>query len=149
MKVTYKDADNNEQTVKATVDEKDANVYTFAMPAYPVNVSAEFAKEYKVTVADTANKNGETKVSATAAVEGTEVTVTVKAADNYQLKADSLTYSYKSGEDTKTEKLTPNSKARLPLRCPQLMSMSLQSMSKRNPSLHCDSEQSYQRHCNR
>ena len=57
-------------------------------------------------MADTANENGETKVSATAAVEGTEVTVTVKAADNYQLKADSLTYSYKSGEDTKTEKLT-------------------------------------------
>ena len=106
VKVTYKDADNNEQTVKATVDEKDANVYTFAMPAYPVNVSAEFVKEYKVTVADAANKNGETKVSATAAVEGAEVTVTVKAADNYQLKADSLTYSYKSGEDTKTEKLT-------------------------------------------
>lgn len=83
VKVTYKDADNNEQTVKATVDEKDANVYTFAMPAYPVNVSAEFAKEYKVTVADTANKNGETKVSATAAVEGTEVTV----------KADETMYS--------------------------------------------------------
>lgn len=106
VKVTYKDADNNEQTVKATVDEKDANVYTFAMPAYPVNVSAEFVKEYKVTVADTANKNGETKVSATAAVEGAEVTVTVKAADNYQLKADSLTYSYQIGEDKKTEKLT-------------------------------------------
>ena len=118
VKVTYKDADNNEQTVKATVDEKDANVYTFAMPAYPVNVSAEFAKEYKVTVADTANKNGETKVSATAAVEGTEVTVTVKAADNYQLKADSLTYSYKSGEDTKTEKLTPNAEGKATFKMP-------------------------------
>ncbi|WP_294821344.1 hypothetical protein [uncultured Gemmiger sp.] len=106
VKVTYKDADNNEQTVKATVDEKDANVYTFAMPAYPVNVSAEFVKEYKVTVADAANTNGETKVSATAAVEGTDVTVTVKAADNYQLKADSLTYSYQIGEDKKTETLT-------------------------------------------
>ena len=106
VKVTYTDAEGTEQPVKATVDEKDANVYTFAMPAYPVNVSAEFVKEYKVTVADNANKNGETKVSATAAVEGAEVTVTVKAADNYQLKADSLTYSYKSGEDTKTEKLT-------------------------------------------
>ena len=105
LKVTYKDADNNEQTVKVA-EGTEANTYTFAMPAYPVNVSAEFAKEYKVTVADTANKNGETKVSATAAVEGAEVTVTVKAADNYQLKADSLTYSYKSGEDTKTEKLT-------------------------------------------
>ena len=118
VKVTYKDADNNEQTVKATVDEKDANVYTFAMPAYPVNVSAEFVKEYKVTVADTANKNGETKVSATAAVEGAVVTVTVKAADNYQLKADSLTYSYKSGEDTKTEKLTPNAEGKATFKMP-------------------------------
>ena len=105
LKVTYTDADGKEQTVEVKAG-TEANTYTFAMPAYPVNVSAEFVKEYKVTVADTANKNGETKVSATAAVEGTEVTVTVKAADNYQLKADSLTYSYKSGEDTKTEKLT-------------------------------------------
>lgn len=105
LKVTYTDADNKEQTVEVKAG-TEANTYTFAMPAYPVNVSAEFAKEYKVTVADTANKNGETKVSATAAVEGTEVTVTVKAADNYQLKADSLTYSYQIGEDKKTQKLT-------------------------------------------
>ena len=105
LKVTYTDADNKEQTVEVKAG-TEANTYTFAMPAYPVNVSAEFVKEYKVTVADTANKNGETKVSATAAVEGTEVTVTVKAADNYQLKADSLTYSYQIGEDKKTEKLT-------------------------------------------
>ena len=104
VKVTYKDADNNEQTVKATVDEKDANVYTFAMPAYPVNVSAEFVKEYKVTAAPA--ENGTVTVDPTAAVEGTDVTVTVKAADNYQLKADSLTYSYQIGEDKKTEKLT-------------------------------------------
>ena len=104
LKVTYTDADNNAKTVEVNAG-AEANTYTFAMPAYPVNVSAEFVKEYKVTVADTANKNGETKVSATAAVEGTEVTVTVKAADNYQLKADSLTYSYKSGDETKTQKL--------------------------------------------
>ena len=117
LKVTYKDADNNEQTVKVA-EGTEANTYTFPMPAYPVNVSAEFAKEYKVTVADTANKNGETKVSATAAVVGTEVTVTVKAADNYQLKADSLTYSYKSGEDTKTEKLTPNAEGKATFKMP-------------------------------
>ena len=117
LKVTYKDADNNEQTVKVA-EGTEANTYTFAMPAYPVNVSAEFAKEYKVTVADTANKNGETKVSATAAVVGTEVTVTVKAADNYQLKANSLTYSYKSGEDTKTEKLTPNAEGKATFKMP-------------------------------
>lgn len=117
LKVTYTDADNKEQTVEVKAG-TEANTYTFAMPAYPVNVSAEFAKEYKVTVADTANKNGETKVSATAAVEGTEVTVTVKAADNYQLKADSLTYSYKSGEDTKTEKLTPNAEGKATFKMP-------------------------------
>lgn len=117
LKVTYTDADNKEQTVEVKAG-TEANTYTFAMPAYPVNVSAEFVKEYKVTVADTANKNGETKVSATAAVEGTEVTVTVKAADNYQLKADSLTYSYKSGEDTKTEKLTPNAEGKATFKMP-------------------------------
>ena len=105
VKATYTDDKGEEQTVTATADTEKANTYTFAMPAGNATVSAEFVKEYKVTVADAANTNGETKVSATAAVEGAEVTVTVKAANNYQLKADSLTYSYKSGEDTKTEKL--------------------------------------------
>lgn len=104
VKVTYKDADNTEQTVEVKADTEKANTYTFAMPAYPVTVSAEFAKEYKVTAAPA--ENGTVTVDPAAAVEGTDVTVTVKAADNYQLKADSLTYSYKSGEDTKTEKLT-------------------------------------------
>ncbi|MDD6875564.1 MAG: hypothetical protein PUD46_08445, partial [Subdoligranulum sp.] len=103
VKVTYKDADNNEQTVKVA-EGTEANTYTFAMPAYPVNVSAEFVKEYKVTAAPV--DNGTVTVDPTAAVEGTEVTVTVKAADNYQLKADSLTYSYQIGEDKKTETLT-------------------------------------------
>ena len=104
VKVTYKDADNTDKTVEVKADTEKANTYTFAMPAYPVNVSAEFVKEYKVTAAPA--DNGTVTVDPTAAVEGTDVTVTVKAADNYQLKADSLTYSYKSGEDTKTEKLT-------------------------------------------
>lgn len=103
LKVTYKDADNTDKTVEVKAG-TEANTYTFAMPAYPVNVSAEFVKEYKVTAATV--DNGTVTVDPTAAVEGTDVTVTVKAADNYQLKADSLTYSYKSGEDTKTEKLT-------------------------------------------
>ena len=103
VKVTYKDADNTDKTVEVKAG-TEANTYTFAMPAYPVNVSAEFVKEYKVTAAPA--ENGTVTVDPAAAVEGTEVTVTVKAADNYQLKADSLTYSYKSGEDTKTEKLT-------------------------------------------
>ena len=104
VKVTYKDADNTDKTVEVKADTEKANTYTFAMPAYPVTVSAEFVKEYKVTAAPA--DNGTVTVDPTAAVEGTDVTVTVKAADNYQLKADSLTYSYKSGEDTKTEKLT-------------------------------------------
>lgn len=103
LKVTYKDADNTDKTVEVKAG-TEANTYTFAMPAYPVTVSAEFVKEYKVTAAPA--ENGTVTVDPAAAVEGTVVTVTVKAADNYQLKADSLTYSYKSGEDTKTEKLT-------------------------------------------
>ncbi len=104
VKVTYKDADNTDKTVEVKADTEKANTYTFAMPAYPVNVSAEFVKEYKVTAAPA--ENGTVTVDPTAAVEGTDVTVTVKAADNYQLKADSLTYSYQIGEDKKTEKLT-------------------------------------------
>lgn len=104
VKVTYKDADNTEKPVEVKADTEKANTCTFAMPAYPVNVSAEFVKEYKVTAAPA--DNGTVTVDPTAAVEGTDVTVTVKAADNYQLKADSLTYSYQIGEDKKTEKLT-------------------------------------------
>ena len=104
LKVTYKDADNTDKTVEVKPDTEKANTYTFAMPAYPVNVSAEFVKEYKVTAAPA--ENGTVTVDPAAAVEGTDVTVTVKAADNYQLKADSLTYSYQIGEDKKTEKLT-------------------------------------------
>ena len=104
VKVTYKDADNTEQPVEVKADTEKANTYTFAMPAYPVNVSAEFVKEYKVTAAPA--DNGTVTVDPAAAVEGTDVTVTVTAADNYQLKADSLTYSYQIGEDKKTEKLT-------------------------------------------
>lgn len=103
VKVTYKDADNTDKPVEVKAG-TEANTYTFAMPAYPVNVSAEFVKEYKVTAAPA--DNGTVTVDPTAAVEGTDVTVTVKAADNYQLKADSLTYSYQIGEDKKTEKLT-------------------------------------------
>ena len=116
VKVTYKDADNTDKTVEVKADTEKANTYTFAMPAYPVNVSAEFVKEYKVTAAPA--ENGTVTVDPTAAVEGTDVTVTVKAADNYQLKADSLTYSYKSGEDTKTEKLTPNAEGKATFKMP-------------------------------
>ena len=97
VKVTYKDADNNEQTVKATVDEKDANVYTFAMPAYPVNVSAEFVKEYKVTAATV--DNGTVTANPTAAVEGTVVTVTVSAKEGYKLTADSLKATYTDADN--------------------------------------------------
>lgn len=98
LKVTYTDAESNEQTVEVKAG-TEANTYTFAMPAYPVNVSAEFVKEYKVTVADTANKNGETKVSATAAVEGAVVTVTVKANEGYKLTADSLKATYTDADN--------------------------------------------------
>ena len=67
MKVTYKDADNTDKTVEVKADTEKANTYTFAMPAYPVNVSAEFVKEYKVTAAPA--ENGTVTVDPTAAVE--------------------------------------------------------------------------------
>lgn len=97
VKVTYKDADNNEQTVKATVDEKDANVYTFAMPAYPVNVSAEFVKEYKVTAATV--DNGTVTANPTTAVEGKVITVTVSAKEGYKLTAGSLKATYTDADN--------------------------------------------------
>lgn len=100
VKVTYKDADNNEQTVKATVDEKDANVYTFAMPAYPVNVSAEFVQVYKITAAKV--DNGTVTVEPTTAVAGTDVTVTVTPAnESYKYTDGSLVATYKDGETNK------------------------------------------------
>ena len=97
VKVTYKDADNNEQPVKATVDEKDANVYTFAMPAYPVNVSAEFVKEYKVTAATV--DNGTVTANPTTAVAGKEITVTVSAKEGYKLTAGSLKATYTDADN--------------------------------------------------
>ena len=66
LKVTYKDADNTDKTVEVKAG-TEANTYTFAMPAYPVNVSAEFVKEYKVTAAPA--ENGTVTVDPAAAVE--------------------------------------------------------------------------------
>ena len=100
VKVTYTDAEGTEQPVTATVDEKDANVYTFAMPAYPVNVSAEFVKEYKVTAATV--DNGTVTANPTTAVAGTDVTVTVTPAnESYKYTDGSLVATYKDGETNK------------------------------------------------
>ena len=97
VKVTYTDAEGTEQPVTATVDEKDANVYTFAMPAYPVNVSAEFVKEYKVTAATV--DNGTVTANPTTAVEGKEITVTVSAKEGYKLTAGSLKATYTDADN--------------------------------------------------
>ena len=97
VKVTYKDADNTDKTVEVKADTEKANTYTFAMPAYPVNVSAEFVKEYKVTAAPA--ENGTVTVDPTAAVEGTDVTVTVKANEGYKLTADSLKATYTDADN--------------------------------------------------
>ena len=100
VKVTYTDAEGTEQPVKATVDEKDANVYTFAMPAYPVNVSAEFVQVYKITAAKV--DNGTVTVEPTTAVAGTDVTVTVTPAnESYKYTDGSLVATYKDGETNK------------------------------------------------
>ena len=91
LKVTYTDAESNEQTVEVKAG-TEANTYTFAMPAYPVNVSAEFVKEYKVTAATV--DNGTVTANPTTAVEGKEITVTVSAKEGYKLTADSLKATY-------------------------------------------------------
>ena len=97
VKVTYKDADNTEQTVKVA-EGTDANTYTFAMPAYPVNVSAEFVKEYTVTAAPV--DHGTVTVDPTAAVEGETVTVNVTPDAGYALKENGLKVTYTDAEGT-------------------------------------------------
>ena len=89
LKVTYKDADNTDKTVEVKAG-TEANTYTFAMPAYPVNVSAEFEATYTITVDTKAQTNGKTEADAKTAVAGTTVTITAAANDGYELKADSL-----------------------------------------------------------
>lgn len=96
LKVTYTDAESNEQTVEVKAG-TEANTYTFAMPAYPVNVSAEFVKEYKVTAATV--DNGTVTANPTTAVAGTVVTVTVKAKEGYKLTADSLKATYTDADN--------------------------------------------------
>lgn len=97
VKVTYKDADNTDKTVEVKPDTEKANTYTFAMPAYPVNVSAEFVKEYKVTAATV--DNGTVTANPTTAVEGKEITVTVSAKEGYKLTADSLKATYTDADN--------------------------------------------------
>ena len=89
LKVTYTDADNKEQTVEVKAG-TEANTYTFTMPAYAVNVSAEFEATYTITVDTKAQTNGKTEADAKTAVAGTTVTITAAANDGYELKADSL-----------------------------------------------------------
>ena len=67
------------------------------MPAYPVNVSAEFVKEYKVTAATV--DNGTVTANPTTAVEGKEITVTVSATEGYKLTAGSLKATYTDADN--------------------------------------------------
>lgn len=96
LKVTYTDAESNEQTVEVKAG-TEANTYTFAMPAYPVNVSAEFVKEYKVTAATV--DNGTVTANPTTAVEGKQITVTVSAKEGYKLTAGSLKATYTDADN--------------------------------------------------
>lgn len=96
LKVTYTDAESNEQTVEVKAG-TEANTYTFAMPAYPVNVSAEFVKEYKVTAATV--DNGTVTANPTTAVEGKKITVTVSAKEGYKLTAGSLKATYTDADN--------------------------------------------------
>lgn len=103
--VTYGD----NQTLKATPDTEKANTYTFAMPAGDATVSAEFeqVKEYTVKVDPVEGEVATVTVNPDKAAQDTEITVTVaNIKEGYQLEEGGLTYSYKSGDKTKTQKLT-------------------------------------------
>lgn len=103
--VTYGD----NQTLKATPDTEKANTYTFAMPAGDATVSAEFeqVKEYTVKVNPVEGEVATVTVNPDKAAQDTEITVTVaNIKEGYQLEEGGLTYSYKSGDETKTQKLT-------------------------------------------
>lgn len=95
VKVTYKDADNTDKTVEVKPDTEKANTYTFAMPAYPVNVSAEFVKEYKVTAAPA--DNGTVTVDPKTAAAKAVVTVTVTPNTNFKYTDGSLKATYTDG----------------------------------------------------
>lgn len=103
--VTYGD----NQTLKATPDTEKANTYTFVMPAGDATVSAEFeqVKEYTVKVDPVEGEVATVTVNPDKAAQDTEITVTVaNIKEGYQLEEGGLTYSYKSGDETKTQKLT-------------------------------------------
>ena len=110
LKVTYKDANGTEQTIPAEKFTKvDDNTYTFAMPAGNATVSATFVevKEYTITVNPVKDNAATVTASAEKAAANTDITVTVAdIKDGYQLEEGGLTYSYKSGDETKTQKLT-------------------------------------------
>lgn len=103
--VTYGD----NQTLKATPDTEKANTYTFAMPAGDATVSAAFeeVKEYTVKVNPVEGEVATVTVNPDKAAQDTEITVTVaNIKEGYQLEEGGLTYSYKSGDETKPQKLT-------------------------------------------
>lgn len=110
LKVTYKDANGTEQTIPAEKFTKvDDNTYTFAMPAGNATVSATFVevKEYTITVNPVKDNAATVTASAEKAAANTDITVTVAdIKDGYQLEEGGLTYSYKSGDETETQKLT-------------------------------------------
>lgn len=109
VKATYTDDKGEKQTVTATADTEKANTYTFAMPAGNATVSAEFekVKEYTVKVDPVEGEVATVTVNPDKAAQDTEITVTVaNIKEGYQLEEGGLTYSYKSGDETKTEKLT-------------------------------------------
>ena len=97
LKVTYKDADNNEQTVKVA-EGTEANTYTFAMPAGDATVSAAFeeVKKYNVTVAGTV-ENGTVGVEPKTAAAKDVVTVTVTPNTNFKYTDGSLKATYTDG----------------------------------------------------
>lgn len=108
LKATYTDGGTKKEINDFKAVDGKENTYTFEMPAADVTVSAAFepvkVETYSVTI--NPSDNGTVTADKTTDLKADDpVTLTVTPADNYQLQADSLTYSYESGEGTKTVKL--------------------------------------------
>jgi hypothetical protein len=71
--------------------------YTFAMPAANVTVQAQFEPIPTYSVTTSGISNGTVTASPTSAPEGTAITLTVNPENDYQLVANSLTYTPQGG----------------------------------------------------
>ena len=86
---------------------------TFTMPSSPVKVSITYYyKPCNVNIRNAKPDRGSITVSKTAFTPGETVFVNIKANKGYAFKDNNLMYIYKSGSETKVEKITKGSDGR-------------------------------------